>query len=264
MSVDDLEPGEVESGSNVSIAVREEGEDMRHLLRSEICDLHPNNPHHLFVVSRIMQTRLLEFDHSRDTENANKHCYLLSLSSDTSWSLGFISASDLLYACRLPLDNAVDIASRLLQIGIPFRTLARLPRNWEQPKIGTYKDLLNLPTQMEIPYRGKDYSFGATDYALYERQRQMLVSQRHVRASCLVGGIVWRLGRDLFREEEVLSGPTETVTVFGEGVFYRDVARGDLWCDDALTVHEMDLICGVHCVATGMCSLSSVVAYLLI
>jgi hypothetical protein len=52
------------------------------------------------------------------------------------------------------------------------------------------------------------------------------------------------------REEEVLRGPSETVLVFGDGIFYRDTA-GNLWCDDALTGHEMDLICGLHDAATG-------------
>jgi hypothetical protein len=103
---------------------------------------------------------------------------------------------------------------------------------------------------MEIPYRCKNYSFGATDYSVYERQRQVLFLQRHIRASCLVGGIVWRLGKDLLREEEVLRGPSETALIFGEGVFYRDAA-GNLWCDDALTGYEMDLICGLHNAATG-------------
>jgi hypothetical protein len=103
---------------------------------------------------------------------------------------------------------------------------------------------------MEIPYRCKGYSFGATDYTVYERQRQMLFSQHHLRALCLAGGIVWRLGRDLLREEEVLSGPTDTAVVFSKGVFYRD-AQGNFWCDDTLTGYEMDLVCGLHTVATG-------------
>jgi hypothetical protein len=154
--------------------------------------------------------------------------------------------------CRLPLDNAVNIASNLLQIGIRFKTLARLPPNWKAQEQGTDLDVLSLPTPMEIPYRSKQYSFGTMDYSVYERQRQMLFSQRHLRAACLAGGILWRLGRDLLREEEVLSGPTDTIVVFGEGVFYRD-AQGNLWCDDTLTEHEMDLVCGLHTVATGTC-----------
>jgi hypothetical protein len=58
------------------------------------------------------------------------------------------------------------------------------------------------------------------------------------------------LGRDLIREEDVLGGPTESAIVFGEGVYYHDVA-GNVWCDDALTEYEMNLICGLHNISTG-------------
>jgi hypothetical protein len=234
-----LEPGEI-----VVVPV-----DIRPQLRSTTSDFNPSNPHHLYVFSRLSGARLLTFAHSRNPAD-DVPCYLLPFPNDTSWSLGFTSAADLLYVCRLPLDNAVDIASKLLQIGIRFKTLARLPHDWKPREQGTHIDVLSLPTPMEIPYRCKRYSFGATDYAVYERQRQMLFWQRHLRAACLAGGILWRLGRDLLREEEVLSGPTETAVVFGEGVFYRD-AQGNLWCDDTLTEHEMDLVCGLHTVATG-------------
>jgi hypothetical protein len=252
--------GEVEHGSSsggVPMSVDEDGpepgeienEDLRLQLRPETCDLHANNPHHIHLVGRLLQARKLTFSHGRNKDDDGP-CFLLSLPSDTSWSLGFVSSSALLYACRLQLEKAIDIASHLLQIGIPFKTLVRLPPDWKPKEQGSYADLMSLPARMETPYRSKRYTFGPTDYAVYERQRQMLFSQRHLRAACLVGGIVWRLGRDLLREEEVLGGPTDTVTVFGEGVFYRD-GSGDLWCDDALTTYEMDLICGIHSVATG-------------
>ena len=216
-------------------------------------DIHPANPNHLYFFSRLLRARKLTFARSRNpADKVDKvPCYVLPFPSDAYWSLGFTSAADLLYACRLHHDNAVDIASKLLQIGISFKTLVHLPSDWKPRERGTDTDALSLPTPMETPYRCRNYSFTATDYAVYERQRQMLFSQRHLHAACLVGGIVWRLGRDLLREEEVLSGPTETAVVFGEGVFYRD-AQGDLWCDDTLTDHEMDLVCGLHNAATGM------------
>jgi hypothetical protein len=105
---------------------------------------------------------------------------------------------------------------------------------------------------METPYRLKDYTFTATDYAVHERQRELLFSQRHMRASCLLGGPVWRLGRDILSDHDILVGPSETATVFGEGVYYHDDKCDEMWCDDSITIDEANLICGVHHVRTGM------------
>jgi len=230
--------------------------DIRPQLLIANSDIHPANPNHLYFFARLLRARKLTFVRSRNPAD-NVPCYVLPFPSDVIWSLAFTSAADLLFVCRLRYDNAVDIASKLVQIGISFKTLVHLPPDWKPREQGTDIDALSLPTPMEIPYRCKNYSFTATDYAVYERQRKMLFSQRHLRAACLVGGIVWRLGRDLLRVEEVLRGPTDTAVVFGEGVFYRD-AQGDLWCDDTLTEHEMDLVCGLHNVATGMYSFLSI------
>jgi hypothetical protein len=256
MSVDvprdiDIRPADIDTDNSVAMSVDVPMDiDIRPKLLIANSDVHPANPSHLYFFARLLGARKLTFVRSRNPAD-DVPCYVLPFPSDAFWSLGFTSAADLLYVCRLRLDNAVDIASKLLQIGISFKTLVHLPSDWKPRERGTDIDALSLPTPMEIPYRCKNYSFTATDYAVYERQRQMLFAQRHLRAACLVGGIVWRLGRDLLREEEVLSGPTDTAVVFGEGVFYRD-AQGDLWCDDTLTEHEMDLVCGLHNAATGM------------
>jgi len=105
---------------------------------------------------------------------------------------------------------------------------------------------------METPYRLKDYKFAAADYAVHERQRQLLFSQRHLRAACLLGGIVWRLGRDILNDDDILAGPSDTATVFGHGVFYRDMRDDVVWCDDVVSLDEINYISGLHHVRTGM------------
>jgi hypothetical protein len=110
---------------------------------------------------------------------------------------------------------------------------------------------------METPYRLKNYEFTAADYAVHERHRQLLFSQRHMRAACLLGGIVWRLGRDILNDDDILGGPSDTVMTFGHGVFYRDIRNDEIWCNDAVSLDEVNNICGLHHVRTGMHSLLS-------
>jgi hypothetical protein len=112
---------------------------------------------------------------------------------------------------------------------------------------------------METPYRLKNYQFAAANYAVHERQHQLLFSQWHMRAACLLGGIVWRLGRDILNNNNILAGPSNTVTVFGHGVFYRDISNDDIWCNDVVSLEEVNYICGLHHVRTGMHPLLSYV-----
>jgi len=219
-------------------------------IRGDLWDLDPNSNRNVFLVAKLLTVRKLRFLRGRGTDS--RPCYVQILPGDaTSWSVGFHSPTDLLHACRMSCDNSFDIASSLLKIGVPFKTLKRLPLNWEQSTPKSSHELRNLPLALETPFRLKNYSFTADDHRVYDRQRQRLFSQRHARAACLLGGVLWRLGKDVLNDQDILVGPSETVTVYGDGVFYIDDSTNELWCDDAVSDDELNLLCGLHCVRTG-------------
>jgi hypothetical protein len=63
--------------------------------------------------------------------------------------------------------------------------------------------------------------------------------------------VVWRLGKDVLNDQDILVGPSETVTIYGDGVFYIDDSTKELWCDDAVSDDELNILCGLHRVHTG-------------
>ena len=219
--------------------------------RSELWDLNSRNDRNIFIMSRMRYARCVSAPSSRTASNV-EHWFLLALPDDksTSWILSLSSAIDLLHACRLPFRTTQEIARFLLKTGIPFRTLVHLGGDWcvRQPATS---NMSFLPMKMEIPLRYKEYQFSFADYAVYEYQRDKLLSQHHARAARELGGIVWRLAESAFNEDDILDGPSRTSTQYGIGIFIKDSSHPGFLCDDSLTDHELDLICGLHEVWTG-------------
>jgi len=75
-----------------------------------------------------------------------------------------------------------------------------------------------------------------------------LLSQPHAPAALLHGSIVWCLARESITNDNVLIGPTEDVFMHG------DVLQTENWNSgiDKLTDQDIDVICGVYKVFTGM------------
>jgi hypothetical protein len=98
-----------------------------------------------------------------------------------------------------------------------------------------------------------DYSPALRDYLYYEQLRRDFCKLPRARAGVLKGGIIWRLVWDSIGapvEELVSDGPSEQVFTYGTSL--RDPDSSDVLCDDELTEGEMNFICGVYTVFTGM------------
>jgi hypothetical protein len=76
----------------------------------------------------------------------------------------------------------------------------------------------------------------------YEARREQFFKKRHGRAALLAGGIIRRLALEELGIEPALSGPTDSP--YYSYIITTD--SGQTFVDDALSVAEMDLICGVY------------------
>ncbi|KAI0338945.1 hypothetical protein BDW22DRAFT_1296247, partial [Trametopsis cervina] len=94
--------------------------------------------------------------------------------------------------------------------------------------------------------RQSDAKFSATDYARYEDVRDRLLRTFRGRAALKRGGIAWRLALECVPFDDVWMGPSGTYT-------RQDcvVIDEDLFVDDELNAHEIDIICGVYRVPNG-------------
>ena len=167
----------------------------------------------------------------------------------TRWELVLQDAVTVLECCRrqwVPDGDSDDIARHLVKRGMAFSTRVPPPPtayppppHYSHPPIG-------------LGWRYPQYKPDAVDYAAYECARDALLRQPHARAALLKGGIIWRLAREHidYSSNAVLSGPSEYVYHCGHALRFSD---GQVSWDDDLSEQEMDLICGVYKVYTGMC-----------
>ncbi|KAF8646660.1 hypothetical protein AX16_007158 [Volvariella volvacea WC 439] len=80
-------------------------------------------------------------------------------------------------------------------------------------------------------------------YGIPFRTLASLDRQPHARAARMSGGIIWRLAAQYVADEEVLSGPSATATIYGHGYFIDNNTDDSKWlCDDMLSTNELDLI----------------------
>ena len=86
------------------------------------------------------------------------------------------------------------------------------------------------------------------NYTLYEDARDVLLSHPHGRAALMHGGIVWCLAIVSVSDNAVLMGLSQDI--FTEGSFLSS-ADGYLW-DDTLLEDDLEVVCGVYKVYTGM------------
>lgn len=133
-----------------------------------------------------------------------------------------------------------EVMEALLARGIHFYVCARSdtgkpgPRNW-------YSGL---------GLRPQNYSPNRIDYQTYMAIRDKFLQSPRGRATLLYGSVIGCLARAVVAAEEVFRGPTDDATI--DGICLWD-GHGQLsYWDDALTEQEIDLICGVYHVATGL------------
>lgn len=95
-----------------------------------------------------------------------------------------------------------------------------------------------------------DYKPDVNDYLIYKHYCNSFFHSSRGRAAILAGGLIARLARDYVDMSEIYYGPSNDVTTDGK-CYYHEHTMG--YWDDCLTEHEVDLICGVYRVDTGMC-----------
>jgi hypothetical protein len=168
-------------------------------------------------------------------------------SRDTAWKLALPDAASALECVRRRLGpHTVSLAENLVERGIQFFTLSRVLVG----SVPTSHDVSH--DDISLGYRPIGYTPHLADYAVYRCSLARFLHQPQARAALLKGGIVWRLAREFLDNDVVLMGPSQNALHGMLGVFrYGDTN----FCDDELTDEEMDLICGVYKVYTGVESL---------
>ena len=140
--------------------------------------------------------------------------------------------------------DLTDIVVQLLKRGLAFHTCIRGEHRLPPPPPAF------TPHYGGLGYRLQHYKPDKHDYAAYESHLRRFLSSPRGRAARLAGGIVARLARDVVKDEEVCTGPSDSV--FEDGVCLWDGNESSpAYWDDRLTADELDVICGVYRVDTG-------------
>ncbi|KAF4565767.1 hypothetical protein EYR36_002345 [Pleurotus pulmonarius] len=166
----------------------------------------------------------------------NSPVYLLSSAVSSPkpafWSIALFSATAVLYLHRATdLTNLHECARRLLQLGIPFRTV--ISRQPGSPPLLAKPYVHNQ--LLRIQSKAKDEPREC--YFSYLRIRERLLQTPIGRAARLRAGILGLLARSTVRDERILSGPVyadELVAIHGQRHFY----------DDSLTENIGDMLVG--------------------
>lgn len=160
-----------------------------------------------------------------------------------SWQLAVMTAHHALFVCRLDSNfDQYQVARRLVEEGVPFRTLALLPALSCEPECFWFPF---------IPIRREGYVFGPRDFFEYEQNRAVVLRGPRARAALLRGGILWRLTVDILSVDFTLRGPSSECTTNRRG-FSRVATRGWEFWDDDLSSQECDIVCGVNKCYTGI------------
>jgi hypothetical protein len=163
------------------------------------------------------------------------------------WVLGVHSAAAALYVCRYILTNPVahnllTVANRLVERGIPFRTL--LPLNCSPRQVSFTQEF--IPTS----HRLVSHTFTVADFETSMLQCQTVLSSAQGRAALLRGGIVGRIAKEFISNDRVYEGPSVEVTAHRVGYLVPS-GEGICLCDDDLTEHEVAIICGTYSLYTS-------------
>ena len=158
------------------------------------------------------------------------------LREQSSWFLVMPHATAVLEVLRRswgPTKEAIVI--ELVKRGIPFFTM--LPGS-TMPMIDSER----------VPFDIYPSSFRPTssDYSIYELRRDILLSGPRGRAALMMGGIIWRLAKEVLDDADVMDGPSYCL-----GSEFRISTTHDTLADNALTSDELQIICGTYRIFTG-------------
>jgi len=173
-------------------------------------------------------------------------------SSACQWVLGVHSPAAALYVCRYIIGNPhahtiLTVAQRLLDRGIPFRTLMPLSCNPRQVTV-------SMP-YMPRTYRLDTHNFTKDDFDAAMLTCQSVLKSPQGRAALLRGGIIGRIAKEYLSKDGVLDGPSIEVTVHRVGYIGPSATSHNRFCDDELTDNEIAIICGTYSFYTGKFSI---------
>ena len=137
-----------------------------------------------------------------------------------------------------------NVACYLYYSGIPFHTCItrlHLPSSAD-----------NLPyCPLSLGWCSKNHRLTTADYAEYEEMLDPLLHRPYGRAALLQGGIIWCLALLClgWSEIDVTQGPSINASLLGK---VWTLGNGSKLYDDYLSEDEMDVICGVYKIVTGV------------
>ena len=131
-----------------------------------------------------------------------------------------------------------DVIVSLFQRGIDFKMVRATPVASSVPRPRTVFDSL---------HRAPGWLPDKYEYLEYERRRNLLLRLPHVRYAVAQGGILWRLCKTAL-VDDFLSGPSN------DAQFFSDTSPGasGAYTFDTLSQDEIDILCGVYHISTGM------------
>jgi hypothetical protein len=131
-----------------------------------------------------------------------------------------------------------DVIICLFERGIKFKVLQHI---W-------YPHVPRPRTVFQSNWRPHGWEPDKYEYMDYERRRNQLLRLSHVRVVVAQGGIIWRLCKQELASD-IPSGPSRDVQ------FFADTSQhaSHQYLFDTLTQDEIETLCGLYYVGTGMC-----------
>ncbi|KAJ7099245.1 hypothetical protein B0H15DRAFT_771569 [Mycena belliarum] len=158
--------------------------------------------------------------------------------------LANVIATDVLEVLRQPWGPELrNVASHLLARGIPF-WLAYI-----SAEIMPAREPAD--TTSGLGYRPDKYKFDVHDYNAYTTQRDIqLLHTPRGRIALQYGGIIGRLARSEVADDDFFRGFNDDI--YGAGDCLWDGTSPSAYWYDRLSDHEIDTLCGVYHIGTGM------------
>ena len=201
-----------------------------------------------FLLSRLGDDHIRLSQHTFNEDRMIRVQYAHQGEQDIWWAL-FVDEVTALELCRRTGIRNVKEAATFLAMRGSRLTIAYAPDARDRAGVN-----LVPPRPVFLGWRPSGFRPDGWDYKAYEQRAREVLSQPRGRAAALRGGIVWRLAVELLGEElvrEVEEGPSADVWRHGHELAET---RGPSWYEDALSSYELDVICGVYKVFTGICS----------
>jgi hypothetical protein len=173
-----------------------------------------------------------------------EYYFLFSEGQQLSFELALTSPATVVQVLRSQWGpDLSEVACKLIERGLHFHTFIRGdPHPPSRPRLP--------PRFRGLGYRPKDYKPDRLDYLAYIDRRNRLLASPCGRAALLYGGLIARFAREVVPFDDVLNGPSRSVTQDGRVLRHAHMSNVGFW-DDHLTDDDIDVLCGVYQVATG-------------